>query len=229
MRAAAARRPRFPNSVSGTPDRSTGIEPTMLIVMPLPRARSHSIDRPARTRFRVRTRHSTRLAAVSLRAETAHGASDRFHLMRGPRTGDRLGDGGQVGRCRRRTSATPRTRSLAQPRQPPLRRIRAIDHRPQQDLIEIRSGAGSRWATPFANDARQRPPGPTSATLVLFRGGLGERLLERAFAAGFAGHRQLRGPSGDPAGQRCGALAAGDLDWRTLTELGEQASAVLLR
>jgi hypothetical protein len=41
----------------------------MLIVMPLPGALPHSIDRPARTRFRVRTRHSTRLAAVSLRAD----------------------------------------------------------------------------------------------------------------------------------------------------------------
>ena len=64
----------------------------------------------------------------------------------------------------------------------------------------------------------------------LLRGrGLGERLLECAFAAGLAGDRQLRGPDGDAAGERFGALAARDLDWCALTELGEQSGAVLLR
>jgi hypothetical protein len=65
--------------------------------------------------------------------------------------------------------------------------------------------------------------------LVLCRGGLGERLLERAFAAGFAGDRQLRGPSGDTPGERCGALTPRDLDWCTVTDLREQPRAVLLR
>jgi hypothetical protein len=57
------------SSVSGTPDSSTAIEPTNLIVMPLRTALAHAVDRPARTRFRVRTCHSARLAAVSLRAD----------------------------------------------------------------------------------------------------------------------------------------------------------------
>src|SRR6476620_10053464 len=53
--------------------------------------------------------------------------------------------------------------------------------------------------------------------LGVLGGGLGERLLECALAAGLAGNRQLRGPNGDAADERCGALAAGDLDWCTLT------------
>ena len=65
--------------------------------------------------------------------------------------------------------------------------------------------------------------------LAVLGGGLGERLLECALAAGLSGDRQLRGPSGDAAGERCGALAARDLDWCTLTELSEQPGAVLLR
>ena len=65
--------------------------------------------------------------------------------------------------------------------------------------------------------------------LLGFRRGRGERFLERAFAAGFAGDGQFRGPGGDAAGERCGALAARDLDWCTLAELGEQPGAVLLR
>ena len=53
--------------------------------------------------------------------------------------------------------------------------------------------------------------------LGVLGGGLGERLLECALAAGLAGNRQLRGPNGDAADERCGALAACDLDWCALT------------
>jgi len=53
--------------------------------------------------------------------------------------------------------------------------------------------------------------------LGVLGGGLGERLLECALAAGLAGNRQLRGPNGDAADERCGALAARDLDWCALT------------
>jgi hypothetical protein len=49
--------------------------------------------------------------------------------------------------------------------------------------------------------------------LGVLGGGLGERLLECPLAAGLAGNRQLRGPNGDAADERCGALAARDLDW----------------
>ena len=62
----------------------------------------------------------------------------------------------------------------------------------------------------------------------MLRGGLAERFLERALASGLAGDRQLRGPDGDAAGERCGTLAARDLDRRALTELAEQPGAVLL-
>jgi hypothetical protein len=65
--------------------------------------------------------------------------------------------------------------------------------------------------------------------LAVLLGGLSERLLECALATGPAGNRQLRGPSGDAANERCGALAARDLDWCTLTELSEQPRAVRLR
>ena len=64
--------------------------------------------------------------------------------------------------------------------------------------------------------------------LAVLGGGLGERLLECALAAGFAGDRQLWGPGGDAADERCGALAARDLYRCTLTELSEQPGAVLL-
>src|SRR5690348_11271657 len=78
-------------------------------------------------------------------------------------------------------------------------------------------------------DASWERPTVADRKLFLCRGGLGERLLERAFAAGLAGDGELRGPSGDAAGERCGALAAGDLDWCTVTDLREQPRAVLLR
>jgi hypothetical protein len=65
--------------------------------------------------------------------------------------------------------------------------------------------------------------------LAVLGGGLGERLHECALAAGLAGDRQLRRPSGDAADERCRALAASDLNRRALTELGEQPGAVLLR
>jgi hypothetical protein len=65
--------------------------------------------------------------------------------------------------------------------------------------------------------------------LAVLGGGLGERLLQCALAAGLARNRQLRGPSGDAADERCGALAARDLYRCTLTELSQQPGAVLLR
>jgi len=68
-----------------------------------------------------------------------------------------------------------------------------------------------------------------SEELAVLGGGLGERLLECALAAGLSGDRQLRGPSGDAAGERSGALAARDFDWCALTDLSEQSGAVLLR
>ena len=82
----------------------------------------------------------------------------------------------------------------------------------------------------FPRDQRDRADAEPAAgrRLILLRGGLAERFLERALASGLAGDRQLRGPSGDAAGERCGTLAARDLDRRALTELGEQPGAVLL-
>ena len=85
-------------------------------------------------------------------------------------------------------------------------------------------------AAAIAIDASLRPRDRRLAgNSVLFRGGLSERFLERALPAGRAGDRQLRRPSRDAARERCGALAARDLDRCALTDLGEQPGAVLLR
>jgi hypothetical protein len=90
-------------------------------------------------------------------------------------------------------------------------------------LLAIASNAGTD-ATRFS-----RRGSVADRKLAVLGGGLGERLLQCALAAGLAGNRQLRGPSGDAADERCGALAARDLYRRTLTELSEQPGAVLLR
>ncbi len=65
MRAAAARRPRFPSRVSGTPDKLTGIKSTRPIVIPLQTSArpQRSITR-VRPRFQVRACHPPQPAAV---------------------------------------------------------------------------------------------------------------------------------------------------------------------
>src|SRR5207248_3039412 len=86
--------------------------------------------------------------------------------------------------------------------------IRPCDRRNRSIVIAVISPATRKPAVPITGTARSSArPG-----LILFDDGLGQRLLERALAAGLAGDRQLRGPRGDAANERCSALAARDLD-----------------
>lgn len=92
-------------------------------------------------------------------------------------------------------------------------------------------GGGHRAGRPdgwLARDAISRWCAVADRKLAVLGGGLGERFLHCALAAGLAGNRQLRGPGGNAADECCGALAARDLDRCTLTELSEQPGAVLL-
>src|ERR1700756_484491 len=84
-----------------------------------------------------------------------------------------------------------------------------------------------RNATLTSPRASQHPV--ADRKLSVLGGGLGERLLDCALAAGRAGDRQLRGPGGDAADECCGALAARDLDRCPPAQLSEQPRAVRLR
>src|SRR4051794_38536441 len=101
-------------------------------------------------------------------------------------------------RCRKRSSAPQRASWLS-----------GGTRKPSQPRFR----AGALWLT---------------GSYPCFGGGVNEGFLECALAAGLAGNRQLRGPSGDADDERCGALAARDLDWCTPTDLSEQPGAVLL-
>ena len=79
------------------------------------------------------------------------------------------------------------------------------------------------------NACRAWLPALAGRKLAVLGGSLGECLFQGALAAGLTGNRQLRGPSGDATDERCGSLAARDLDRCTLTDLSEQPGAVLLR
>src|SRR3954471_23408284 len=90
------------------------------------------------------------------------------------------------------------------------------------------SARGSRRRRPRLSP-RDAGATPSKGELVRFAGSLGQRLLERALPAGLAGDRQLGGPCGDAADERCRAFAARDLDRCALAELGEQPCPVVLR